>query len=135
MPLVADMADDIATQVIVMALTGVMGAFGGWIIHRLKALQRRQEEHDRRRDEEMAALKAGMVCTLRADLVDMHRRYVVEGNPCPVSEQERAEEAYRAYHTLEGNGTGTHLYEEIRDLAMVGGRPEWRAAHHAGQEA
>lgn len=125
------MAEDIATELIVMGLTGFLGAFGGWVAHKLKAMQARQDDADRKRDADMEALKAGMTCSLRAALVDMHRHYVVEGRPCPVSEQERAEDTYKAYHALGANGTGTHLYEEIRDCAMVGGRPDWRAAHHA----
>lgn len=126
-----EMVEDAVTQILVTALTGGAGAAFGWLAHRLRQVQDRSDERERRHDEEMAALKEGMTCTLKADLVEMHRRYVVEGEPCAVSEKDRAEETYHAYHALGGNGTGTELYRQIMEDAKVAGRAEWRAAHGA----
>lgn len=117
------------TQVLVALLTGGVGAGFGYVGSRLRRIRERSDELERRHGEEMAALKEGMTCTLKADLVEMHRRYVVVGEPCPVSEKDRMEETYHAYHALGGNGTGTELYRQVMEDAKVAGRSEWRAAH------
>lgn len=124
-----EVAADVAAQLMTWALTGALGLVAGWVARRLRSMQSAQDEHNRRRDAEMEALRAGMTCTLKADLVDIHRRYVVEGEPCPVSEKDRCEETYMAYHALGGNGTGTELYRQVMEDAKVAGRSEWRRSH------
>ena len=110
-------------------LTGLLGSLSTWVAMRMRAMSKRQDEAERRQREELAAIKAGMVCSLRADLVDMHRRYVVDGVPCPVSEKDRMDETYHAYHALGGNGTGTVLWQQVMEEAKVGGSKEWRSLH------
>lgn len=72
---------------------------------------------------EHAALMAGMRELMRDQLYKMHERYVVRGEPMPYDEKERADSVYRVYHSLGGNGTGTHVHEELM-AAYVGGRGE-----------
>ena len=96
-------------------LAAVIGALSG----SLSAYHKRERERDERRDAEHAALMAGVRELLKAQLYDMHRKYVVDGSPMPYSEKERADGVYRAYHAIGGNGTGTHVYEELVD-AYVG---------------
>ena len=101
----------------------VVAAVISWLAASLRAVRKRSEEHDARRDAEHAALMAGMRELMRRELYDMHRRYVVGGEPMPYDEKEREESVYRVYHALGGNGTGTHVHEELM-AAYVGGRKE-----------
>ena len=43
------------------------------------------------------------------------------GEPMPYDEKEREESVYDVYHALGGNGTGTHIHQELQ-TAYVGGR-------------
>ena len=92
-----------------------------WLAASLRSARRRAAEHDERRDAEHAALMAGMRELMRRELYDMHRMYVVDGAPMPYDEKERADSVYRTYHVLGGNGTGTHIHDELM-AAYVGGR-------------
>lgn len=99
----------------------VVAAVIGWLTASLRAARKRSAEHDHRRDAEHAALMAGMRELMRSQLYELHRSYVVEGRPMPYDEKERADSVYRVYHALGGNGTGTHVHEELM-AAYVGGR-------------
>ncbi|MDN0055611.1 hypothetical protein [Collinsella ihumii] len=95
----------------------------GWLAGSLKASRERERAHDAKRDAEHGWLMAGMREVMRAQLYEMHTRYVVEGQPMPYDEKEREDSVYRVYHALGGNGTGTHIHEELI-AAFVGGREE-----------
>lgn len=92
-----------------------------WLGASLRASRARERSHDERKDAEHAALMAGMRELMRVQLYDMHKRYVVNGEPMPYDEKERADSVYAVYHALGGNGTGTHVHEELM-AAYVGGR-------------
>lgn len=94
-----------------------------WLGASLRAARRRERERDERREAEHRAYSEGMRVLLKERLYDMHERYVVHGEPMPYGAKEREESIYRAYHALRGNGTGTHLHEELM-AAYVGGREE-----------
>ena len=106
-------------SVIGWVISPVLAAAVGALSGALKTFKRRERELDARRDAEHAALMAGVRELLKAQPYDMHRKYVVDGSPMPYSEKERADGVYRAYHAIGGNGTGTHVYEELVD-AYVG---------------
>ncbi len=59
------------------------------------------------------AMERGMRALLRQQLFDIHCRYVQAGQPVPIRVKELATSIYGAYHDLEGNGTGTQMYQEI----------------------
>lgn len=101
----------------------VATALIAWLGASLRESRRRSAEHDKRRDAEHAALMAGMRELMRVQLYDMHKRYVVNGEPMPYDEKERADSVYAVYHALGGNGTGTHIHDELM-AAYVGGRGE-----------
>lgn len=62
------------------------------------------------------AMREGMRTLLRQQLVNLHHRYVVKAEPCPIEIKEQSTRIYEAYHALGGNGTGTRLYKEIMSL-------------------
>lgn len=70
------------------------------------------------------ALTDGVRTNLRSRLVDLHERYVVPGVGCPDWVKQEAEQVYRSYHGLGGNGVGTHYYKEIIEAPVEG--PEGR---------
>jgi hypothetical protein len=96
--------DSLVAHVLAWVATTALGALAGFLV----SLLRRQFGREK-------ALAKGMSVLLRGRLVDIHRRYVVEGKPCTVDVKEEADEVYAAYHGLGGNGTGTHLHDEIME--------------------
>lgn len=89
-------------------LAPLCAALVAYIIATAQAARKSDREHE-------VAMEQGMRALLRQQLIDYHRRYVAEGRPCPVGVKEQATAVYSAYHGLGGNGTGTHLYEEIME--------------------
>ncbi len=63
----------------------------------------------------LRALKNGLQCLLRAEIIRSHDKYSERGH-CPIYAKEALTRAYAAYHALGGNDVATHLYEEILDL-------------------
>ncbi|MCD8209187.1 MAG: hypothetical protein LUD72_14715 [Bacteroidales bacterium] len=61
------------------------------------------------------AMRRGMRMLLRQKIVETHEFYVVGDRPCPVEIKDQISDVYEAYHDLGGDGTATHLYEEIID--------------------
>ena len=94
-----------AVQVLVPSALGVLT---GWMATRWRITRRRE-----------SAMQDGMRILLRARLIDIHERYVEQGEECPVDVKEEADEAYHAYHALGGNGTGTHLHDEIMNAHIA----------------
>ena len=93
-------------SIVPMLLTGV-GGLCGWL---LKS-HRKEEARDR-------AMETGLRTLLRAELLEIHAKYVPLGH-IPVAVMEEADRVYKAYHSLGGNGTGTKIYEEIKALPTV----------------
>ena len=98
--------------------TAAIGALAG----SLREARRRGRERDERMDAEHRALMSGMRELMRDQLYKMHKRYVVDGEPMPYEEKERADSVYLVYHALGGNGTGTHVHDELMAAYVGGGR-------------
>lgn len=65
------------------------------------------------------AMEKGMRSILRRELKIMHRRHVIKGEPISIDDKDEATEIYTAYHDLGGNGTGTHMYQDIMELPIT----------------
>ncbi|GAA6122564.1 hypothetical protein BPY_06720 [Bifidobacterium psychraerophilum] len=98
------MMDPLISHVLGWFATTVLGGIVGF----LASFLRKSANRDR-------ALTQGMRVLLRARLIDIHERYVEHDELCPVNVKEEADKVYTAYHGLGGNGTGTHLHDEIMD--------------------
>lgn len=105
-----ELMGDAVVQLVSLAVAAVFGGVATWCSASIRHMR-----------AEQAALRDGMQCILRSELVEMHHKYVVEGQPCDYDEKTRAEETYHAYHALGGNGVGTKLWTDIRDVAKVSG--------------
>ena len=93
----------------------VLSALVGSLLTKVRAMEQSSRERDAEAERVSRAQQRGMVALLRAQLIDMHERYVESGDPCPVSVKEQATSIYQPYHDLGGNGTGTRLYQEIME--------------------
>lgn len=89
------------------AVPAVLGVMVGWCAATVRKVK-----------AEVAALMDGVRTMLRSRLVDLHERFVVSGEPCPDWAKKEADQVYKAYHALGGNGIGTHYYEEIIDAPV-----------------
>ena len=65
--------------------------------------------------EENEALKDGLRSLLKDRLIDNHQKYTSAGS-IPIYARESMLSMYSAYSSLNGNGTVTHLMEEIEEL-------------------
>lgn len=65
--------------------------------------------------EENEALKDGMRSLLRDRLIDNHQKYLAAGS-IPFYARESMLAMYASYSALNGNGTVTHLMEELEEL-------------------
>lgn len=98
------------------ALGWIVTTLLGGIVGFLTSFLRKSANRDK-------ALTQGMRVLLRARLIDIHEKYVEHDELCPVNVKEEADEVYTAYHGLGGNGTGTHLHDEIMDAHISSDSP------------
>lgn len=99
--------DDLVEIVVQWLIPCVLSALLGWFVSQLHKSNAAQKARD-----------AMLIAIGKGQLTDLHQRYVVSGVGCPVWVKDEAEDVYRAYHALGGNGVGTHLYEEIREAPI-----------------
>lgn len=72
----------------------------------------------------LKAVKAGIQCLLRAEIVRSHDKYTERGF-CPIYAKDALTKAYTAYHALGGNDVATSLYKEVMALPTEkGGKNE-----------
>lgn len=61
------------------------------------------------------AIKNGVQCMLRAEILRDHKEYVAKGF-CPLYAKEALVKTYHAYHALGGNDIATQKFNEIMEL-------------------
>ena len=93
-------------SIVPMLLTGV-GGLCGWLL-----------KSHRKEEARAQAMETGLRTLLRAELLEIHAKYVPLGY-IPVAAMEETDRVYKAYHSLGGNGAGTKLYEAIKALPTV----------------
>lgn len=69
----------------------------------------------RMRKKTDTALKDGVQCLLRAEIIRSHEKYAERGY-CPIYTKEALRREYDAYHALGGNDVATALYNEMMEL-------------------
>lgn len=65
------------------------------------------------------AIEDGLRDLLRIQILDNYERCVAAGNTISVSRKDAIDSAYQSYHALGGNGTITHVHEEIMNMKIV----------------
>ena len=101
----------IIDAIIRWAVPFVLGGAISVAISATKKVKRRDEEAK----SEYFALKNGIQCLLRAEIIRNHDKYMAKGF-CPIYAREALTRAYAAYHALGGNDVATDLYQEILKL-------------------
>lgn len=96
----------------------------GYIVWLLQEQRKKQakdaEERDARIAEEYEkrdANSAGTMVLLKVKLYEYHDKYMELGY-IPTYAYENFCDMYKSYHKLGGNGTGTKMYEEIKELHL-----------------
>ena len=84
----------------------VLTASMTWILKRVK-----------RRNEEQDAIKEGVLAILHDRLIQAGRLHIKTG-VITLDELQNMEILYCSYHNLGGNGTGTEVFERIRNLPI-----------------
>jgi len=64
------------------------------------------------------ALAQGMRALLWREICTIHRECVANKG-ITLEEREHLESVYQAYHAINGNGTGTRLYQEATNLPTI----------------
>ena len=105
--------DPFISQLAVTTITSAVSIAVGWVMGGIKGAAREHAEAQRAAVEDRDTTRRILRTLLYCRLADMHRRYVVDGVPCTPAEKQEAEEVYREYHGIGGNGSGTALYKEI----------------------
>ena len=68
-----------------------------------------------KRNVEQDAIKLGIQALLRDSIINQYNKYA-EKKYIPIYALENITAMYKEYHALGGNGTITHLYEELLEL-------------------
>lgn len=106
----------VANDLVMMAVSTVVGTFLGWLLNglRTKTYQLREKTEQEERERIQNRQMLGELLFYR--LEDLHRHFVVEGNPCSAAEKRQVDDIYHHYHDELGlNGPGTHMYNEIME--------------------
>lgn len=110
------MPDPMTRQILMSALTSVVGALVGWLLNSVRTRTRQLREKTDQEREERERNRAVLGELLFYRLEDLHRRYVIQGYPCSAADKQQVDRVYRHYHDEMGlNGPGTHMYEEIME--------------------
>lgn len=101
------MMDFIAKYWLEVVFGAILAGFGA----AFRGLSRRVSK----RIEEQEAIKLGMQALLRDRIISAYNHYMDKGF-CPIYARENVRRLYEQYHNLGGNGTVTHLVEELEEL-------------------
>lgn len=99
------MKDFIVKYWLECAFAAVTGAFT-WAYRKLK-----------KRVDEQELIKQGVLAILHDRLFQAGRHFISQGD-ISLEELKNIEYLYRSYHALGGNGTGTEIWERIKDLPL-----------------
>lgn len=105
--------DPFLSQLAVTAITSAASIAVGWAMGGIKGAAKERAEAQKEAVEDRDTVRRILRTLLYCRLADMHRRYVVDEIPCTPADKQEAEEVYREYHGIGGNGSGTTLYKEI----------------------
>lgn len=88
----------------------------GIVVAILTGLYRKLSKQVKLEQEKRKAADDGLQALLRDRIVQAYNEYVVTKKSCPIYGKENVNAMYEAYHKLGGNGTITHLVEQINAL-------------------
>ena len=71
-----------------------------------------------KRFKDQEAIKEGIIAILHDRLFQSGMNFIEKGE-ITVSALENFDGIYNAYHSLGGNGTGTEIYERVKELPLI----------------
>ncbi|WP_343085034.1 hypothetical protein [Blautia producta] len=96
---------------------------GGIILQVLRDNKRLRKDRKENNMEREKSLGDGVVCLLRIQLIEYHTKYMPLGR-IPTYAYESFDLMYKAYKALGGNGTITHMREDIEELEVTNQKRE-----------
>ena len=106
----------VTQQLVTMVATTVTGTLIGWLLNGFKTKASQLHEKTQQEEVEREQNRKMLGELLFYRLEDLHRRYVVQGNPCSAADKQQVDDVYHHYHDELGlNGPGTHMYNEIME--------------------
>ena len=88
------------------AVFGLLSALLGWLYGGLK-----------KKVDKQKLIEAGMLAILHDRLYQLGREYIERGW-ITLEELKNMEYLYESYHALGGNGTGTEIWERVKNLPV-----------------
>lgn len=90
------------------ALTGVLAVIAGVLARTVRGLK-----------AQFAALKRGQQMQLRAELIELHRVWIVDRGYMPVETKRLFHDMFCAYEALGENGVIRALYDDVREAHVA----------------
>lgn len=104
---------------VITAIASLTVSVLGFVIKGLlKDNKRLRAERKSENIEKEQGLADGVVCLLRIQLIEYHTKYMELGR-IPTYAYESFDLMYKAYKALGGNGTITHMKEDIDELEVT----------------
>lgn len=103
----------VATTAVTAAVSGVVGAV-------VAALVAAARTNTRKAVDENKAMLAGMRALLWREIKNVHADAMADGG-MTVEDRRHLENVYGAYHAIDGNGTGTRMYEDAMQSPVLDG--------------
>ena len=100
----------------VIGIPAVVSLLWTTIIKKRLDLAEKKAEEDRKRSE---AIENGVRDMLRIQILDTYDKCVQSGRVISVSRKDAIDSAYNSYHALGGNGTITHVHDEIMEMPIT----------------
>lgn len=118
---------DFVVQYLIQIIFGALSTTLGLLCKHLYTKLRQQNEESEKRiaakEEEDRLTREGVIVTLHMRLYDLCQKCINQGY-VTTEELKNAEDVYKTYHALGGNGTGTSLYNRIQKLPIDNDRKE-----------
>lgn len=83
----------------------------------LRENRKLKKEKEEKLEAEENALKEGVLCLLRSELIKYHTKYMEEGS-ITMHGYQNWMLMYKAYKALDGNGMIDHMWQDIEELRM-----------------
>ena len=111
-------------EYIIGAISSLAVSVLGFVIQQLLKDNRRLREARKDKNiEKEHSLADGVLCLLRIQLIEYHSKYM-ELDRIPTYAYESFDLMYKAYKALGGNGTITHMREDIDELEVTNQKNE-----------
>jgi hypothetical protein len=93
--------------------TAILSGLAGWLIADLRSLTKKYKDSQNKSATEADAIRDGVRCLLHSKLFDFYAEYK-DAPSLPTQTWKEIDRVYEVYHALDGNGTGSRIYEALK---------------------